>query len=288
VTRGEHAVNDCKACHNDESRVAQPIELSKHAPNGVVPAFDTANNVNASGEIVKDSSGTVYYNPVPANDKMYIFGSSASILARRADVHRCVTGGSGMGAEISSTRKQAGGEKPSGFVYRFIAASLAAPHPSSPVVHRLIIQTRYIRVFVPRRCNCDNVLAVILVLNAFLSIFYHIATDRLKEFIPHPYGFFDDAIVQAKYYINGIFKGEAHPFEKRPDSRMNPIQKATYFGILNVLLPLQILTGIDVVQKWLDRQLVWWAPLLAPFHSSSPDGAFIVVHVYDNNWRHSA
>jgi hypothetical protein len=29
----------------------------------------------------------------------------------------------------------------------------------------------------------------------------------LKEFIPRPYGFFDDAIVQAKYYIAGIFKG---------------------------------------------------------------------------------
>jgi thiosulfate reductase cytochrome b subunit len=130
-----------------------------------------------------------------------------------------------------------------------------------------------------------NVLAVILVINALLSIFYHIATDRLKEFIPHPYGFFDDAIVQAKYYIRGIFKGEAHPFEKRPDSRMNPIQKATYFGILNVLLPLQILTGMLMwgVQKW-PAVANWFGglPILAPFHSliAWTFGTFIVVHVY--------
>src|SRR5919108_2339077 len=88
-----------------------------------------------------------------------------------------------------------------------------------------------------------NVIAVILVVNAFLSIFYHVATERVQEYIPRPYGFFDDAMVQAKYYLSGIFKKEPHLFEKRPDNRMNPIQKATYFGILNVLLPLQILSG---------------------------------------------
>ena len=33
---------------------------------------------------------------------------------------------------------------------------------------------------------------------------------------------------------------------------MNPIQKLTYFGILNVLLPLQIITGALMwgVQRW--------------------------------------
>src|SRR3989304_2208969 len=76
VTRGENAVNDCKACHNDGSRVSQPIRLSNYAPNGVMPIFDTANNVNASGEIVKGDEGALYYNPVPANDRMYVFGSS--------------------------------------------------------------------------------------------------------------------------------------------------------------------------------------------------------------------
>ncbi len=130
-----------------------------------------------------------------------------------------------------------------------------------------------------------NVIAVILVINAALSLFYHLTTERIQEFIPRPYGFFDDTIVQAKYYISGIFKGEGHPFEKRPDSRMNPIQKATYFGILNVLLPLQMLTGALMwsVQKF-PAVANWFGglPFLAPFHSliAWTFATFIIVHVY--------
>jgi thiosulfate reductase cytochrome b subunit len=127
-----------------------------------------------------------------------------------------------------------------------------------------------------------NVVAVILVVNALLSVFYHIASGRVKEYIPRPYGFFDDAILQAKFYTVGIFKGEHHPFEKRPDNRMNPIQKATYFMILNVLLPLQIITGalMWAVQKY--PNILGGLPVLAPFHSLVAwlFGTFILVHVY--------
>ena len=133
--------------------------------------------------------------------------------------------------------------------------------------------------------SLHNILAALLVINAALSLFYHLATERMREYIPRPYGFFDDAIVQAKYYVRGIFKGEPHPFEKRPDSRMNPIQKFTYFAILLVLLPLQILSGALMwgLQRW--PAISGWfggLPSLAPFHSLVAwlFAAFIVVHVY--------
>ena len=74
VAKGENAVNDCKACHNEDSRMTQSIKLANHAP--VMPVFDAANNVNGSGEIVTGADGALYYQPVPANDKMYVFGSS--------------------------------------------------------------------------------------------------------------------------------------------------------------------------------------------------------------------
>jgi thiosulfate reductase cytochrome b subunit len=130
-----------------------------------------------------------------------------------------------------------------------------------------------------------NVIAIILVVNALLSVFYHLATERMQEYIPRPYGFFDDAILQAKYYISGIFKGEGHPFEKTPASRMNPIQKATYFGILMVLLPLQIITGALMwgVQNFPAVTNVFGGlAFLAPFHSliAWTFATFIVVHVY--------
>src|SRR6266511_3234498 len=296
VTRGENAVNDCKVCHDDASRVSQPIRLANYSPNGVLPIFDTANNVNASGQIEKGSDGAVYYNPVPANDKMYVFGSSrinwidwlGALLFTGS-----LLGVVGHGTlRFVLSRKQAHGPKRTERIYMYESyrrfwhwlqtVSIVILLFTGLIIHRPELFGAFsFRGIVA----IHNVIAVILVVNAFLSVFYHIATERMQEYIPRPYGFFDDAIVQAKYYISGIFKGEGHPFEKRPDSRMNPIQKATYFGILIVLLPLQMLTGALMwsVQKF-PAVANWFGGLsfLAPLHSliAWTFATFIIVHVY--------
>lgn len=295
VTRGENAVNECKACHNAESRVSQPIMLSSYAPNGVVPTFDTANNISASGQIVTDG-GAVFYNPVPANDQMYIFGSSrvgwidwlgALMFAGT------ILGVAGHGTlRFLSSRKRSKGAARTERIFMYESyrrfwhwlqtTSIVILLFTGLIIHRPDIFGAFsFRGVV----TVHNVIAVILVVNALLSLFYHVATERIQEYIPRPYGFFDDAIVQAKYYISGIFRKEPHPFEKRPDSRMNPIQKATYFGILNVLLPLQILTGALMwgVQKFpAIASLFGGLPFLAPFHSlvAWTFATFIIAHVY--------
>ena len=296
VTRGENAINDCKTCHDTDSRISQPILLSNYAPNGTLPAFDANNNVNASGEIVTGEDGAVYYNPIPANDEMYVFGSSRvnwiDWLGALLFVGT-ILGVAGHGTmRYLTLRKQAKGPKRTERIYMYESyrrfwhwlqtTSIVILLFTGLIIHRPDI----FGIFSFRGVvTIHNVLAVILVVNALLSVFYHVATERMREYIPHPYGFFDDAIVQAKYYISGIFKGQGHPFEKRPDSRMNPIQKATYFGILNVLLPLQIITGALMwgVQRW--PEIANWfggLPILAPFHSlvAWTFATFIVGHVY--------
>jgi thiosulfate reductase cytochrome b subunit len=130
-----------------------------------------------------------------------------------------------------------------------------------------------------------NVLATLLVINAGLSLFYHLASGEIRQFIPRPYGFFDQAIIQAKFYLQGIFKGDMHPFDKTPQKKLNPLQQITYFGILNLLLPLQILTGALMwgVQRWPQAaEMLGGLPFLAPFHSLVAwlFAAFIVAHVY--------
>jgi len=293
VTRGENAVNDCKTCHDDDSRITQPIMLSSYAPNGTMPVFDSNNNVNASGEIVTGEDGAIYYNPVPANDDMYVFGSSR---VNWIDwLGALMFAGSLLGVighgtmRYLSGRKQTKGPKRTERIYMYESyrrfwhwlqtASIVILLFTGLIIHRPDIFGVFSFHGV---VIIHNVLAVVLVLNAALSLIYHLATDRVREFIPHPYGFFDDAIVQAKYYMTGIFNREPHPFEKRPDSRMNPIQKATYFGILNVLLPLQIITGalMWAVQKF--PNILGGLPFLAPFHSlvAWSFATFILVHVY--------
>ncbi|MFM2120383.1 MAG: hypothetical protein RL722_1851, partial [Pseudomonadota bacterium] len=150
------------------------------------------------------------------------------------------------------------------------------------VIHRPDL---FAAVSFPGVVTLHNVVAAILVGNAVLSFLYHLATERMREYLPRPQGFIHDSMRQALYYTVGIFKGEPHPFEKRPDARMNPIQKLTYFGILNVLLPLQIVTGaliwgLQVRPDW--AAAVGGLPLLAPVHTLAAwfFATFIVGHVY--------
>jgi thiosulfate reductase cytochrome b subunit len=138
-----------------------------------------------------------------------------------------------------------------------------------------------------------NVLAAVLVINAALSLFYHLASGEIRQYLPRPYGFFDQAIVQAKFYLRGIFKREAHPFEKTREKKLNPLQQVTYFGILNVLLPLQVVTGALMwgAQRWPQyAEPLGGLPVLAPVHSLVAwlFAAFIVAHVYLTTTGHAA
>ena len=135
-----------------------------------------------------------------------------------------------------------------------------------------------------------NIMAAILVANAALALAYNLLSGDIKRFIPEPKGFFNQAIVQAKYYLSGIFKNEEHPFEKTRENRLNPLQKITYFVVLNVLLPLQVITGILMwgVQRWpqmADR--LGGLPLLAPFHTLIAWSfvAFIIAPCLPDNHR---
>ncbi len=73
---------------------------------------------------------------------------------------------------------------------------------------------------------------------------------------------------------------------------MNPLQQMTYFGLLNVLLPLQIITGALMwgVQRWPETAMrLGGLPGLAPFHTLIAwlFASFIVMHVYLTTTGHT-
>jgi thiosulfate reductase cytochrome b subunit len=130
-----------------------------------------------------------------------------------------------------------------------------------------------------------NIVAAILAINAALALFYNLVSGDIQRFIPQPRGFFNQSIVQVKYYVRGIFTGDDHPFEKTREKRLNPLQKITYFGILNVLLPLQGITGILIwsAQRWPKiAESIGGLQFIAPFHTLIAwlFIAFILTHVY--------
>jgi thiosulfate reductase cytochrome b subunit len=294
VARGKHALNDCQACHTAGSRVTRGMQLAGFAP--VLPVFDTNNNVAGSGDLVRQGDGALFYQPAPARDGVYVFGVSR--LGWVDALGALVFAGTLLGViGHGALRYLASRKRPQGhhatrrvlmyeayrrFWHWLQAISIATLLATGLIIHRpdLFAVFPFSGVV-----TLHNVLAVLLVINAALALFYHLATERIREFIPRPYGFFDDAIRQTHYYLSGIFKGEPHPFEKRPDDRMNPLQKVTYLIILNVLLPLQIVTGALMwgAQKWPEvAAALGGLPLLAPFHSLVAwlFASFIVMHVY--------
>ncbi len=289
------AIKDCQTCHATASRLTQPIKLSSSVPGDVMPGFVAGTNVSADGEIYL-RGGALYYQPATPAEGRYVFGHSrvnwvdwfgglfflAVVLA--------VAGHSGL--RIASAARQPWHGTNSKKVYLYQAYERFWHWLQTAVILLLLITGLIIHrpdlfaVFSFQGVVImHNVLWVILGINAALSLFYHLTSGQIKQFIPRPYGFFDDAIVQTKYYLLGIFKREPHPFEKSPEKKMNPLQQVTYLAILNVLLPLQAITGILMwgAQKWpgLAGNL-GGLPLLAPFHTLIAwlFAAFIVGHVY--------
>ncbi|MFZ5809644.1 MAG: cytochrome b/b6 domain-containing protein [Chloroflexota bacterium] len=295
VVAGEWAIRDCRICHSDASRLAQSTRLAEYAPGDVLPAFVKDANTAFDGSVTLQGSAVVY-QPDISRQGRYIFGHSRVgwidwfgglffvavlagvaghgtlrfIAAARLRRHSTVTKKVYMYAVYER------------FWHWLQTFTIVLLLFTGLIIHRPdmfgIFSFRYV-------VTVHNVMAAILVINAFLSLFYHLVSGEIRQFIPRPYGFFDQAIVQAKFYLQGIFRGDPHPFEKVPEKKMNPLQQATYFGILNILLPLQILTGALMwgVQQWPQvSESFGGLPFLAPFHSLVAwlFGAFIVGHVY--------
>jgi thiosulfate reductase cytochrome b subunit len=129
-----------------------------------------------------------------------------------------------------------------------------------------------------------NAFAVVLVANASLSLFHHVTTAAIRSFLPEPHGLLARILEHLEYQTRGIFRGA--PYPGRPvGQKLNPLQQLTYLGLLNLLFPLQIVTGalIWAVGHWpAVAAAVGGLSVIAPLHDL---GAwlflsFFTLHVY--------
>ncbi|MGR5178195.1 cytochrome b/b6 domain-containing protein [Vibrio parahaemolyticus] len=118
------------------------------------------------------------------------------------------------------------------------------------------------------------VIIVIMIFTWFVS------ADQWRQFRPSKRGI--DAVI--RYYLYGIFVGETHPHKVSPQSKFNPLQRIAYLGLLFVLVPLQILSGLayfffpELKALGLIQQVDWVAQLhtLVAYLMI----AFLIVHLY--------
>jgi thiosulfate reductase cytochrome b subunit len=115
---------------------------------------------------------------------------------------------------------------------------------------------------------------------AVVSIFWMIATNQYLNFIPTTKKLKD----QVRYYTSGIFKGMPHPTHKELYNKLNPLQRLTYAGLLFLIFPVQIITGLAYMyfrypENPVDADGLFIAVLLHTLGAFLVV-AFVIVHVY--------
>ncbi|MCA9971360.1 MAG: cytochrome b/b6 domain-containing protein [Anaerolineales bacterium] len=297
VATGEWATKDCASCHSEDSRIIAPLTLGDHTPGGVLPTFVGGSAAAGGGSVLQDeATGQLLFQPETAVQGLYVLGHDAvgwvdwaGALIFLGTLLGVATHG---GLRVLAARRRPAHTPALRRVYMYDVyerlwhwlqtVAILLLIFTGLVIHRPdqfgIFSFRFV-------VQVHNVLAAILVVNAVLSLFYHLVSGEIRQYIPRPRGFFDQAIEQTLFYVRGIFRGAEHPFEKTRQRKLNPLQQLTYFGILNVLLPLQILTGILMwgAQQWPEAALrLGGLPGLGPFHTLIAwlFATFIVAHVY--------
>jgi thiosulfate reductase cytochrome b subunit len=284
--------------------------LAGSAPGGVLPVLVSAPETALRGELVTEENGALLYQPQTAAEKesglasLYILGHDSvdlidwfGVLVFLGTLAGTVIHG---GLRYFAARRYKPLDAEVREVYMYGVYERLWHWLQTLVIFGLIFTGLIIHkpdkfgMFSFRYVvEVHNVLAAILLINAALSAFYHLASGEIQQFLPRPRGFFDQAFEQAKFYLRGIFRGEAHPFEKTRERKLNPLQQITYFGLLNVLLPLQVITGILMwgLQRWPGIALsLGGLPFLAPLHTLVAwlFASFIVMHVYLTTTGHTA
>ena len=90
---------------------------------------------------------------------------------------------------------------------------------------------------------------------------------------------------QTRYYLFGIFRGEAHPEHPSAQSKFNPLQQLGYVGVMYLMVPLLIVTGLLMLYPEYTPEIVFGLPgkqLVAYSHYllASVSLLFLLVHLY--------
>lgn len=85
-----------------------------------------------------------------------------------------------------------------------------------------------------------NITAYMLIILIVFAIFWHFSTGEWRQYVPS----FNNISAQLNYYILGIFKNSPHPTKKTVLTKLNPLQKLTYFGLKILVIPVIVTSGL--------------------------------------------
>lgn len=129
-----------------------------------------------------------------------------------------------------------------------------------------------------------NIAAYMLLVLIVFAIFWHITTGEWKQYVPS----FKNIKAQLDYYLFGIFRNAPHPTKKTVLSKLNPMQKLTYFGLKVLVIPLSVTSGLFYMfyryptRHGIDAINVSSLEVIAVFHTVAAIllVVFIITHLY--------
>jgi thiosulfate reductase cytochrome b subunit len=124
-----------------------------------------------------------------------------------------------------------------------------------------------------------------VIVNFLLWLGYYLGTGRIGIYFPEIRTFVAKAILQARYYGYGIFKGEPNPHVMTPENKFNPLQQKAYIGLMFIFLPAQMISGLFL---WKVKSFGDYIGLLGGIKIVSSIhvilffffAAFLIVHAY--------
>ena len=85
-----------------------------------------------------------------------------------------------------------------------------------------------------------NIAAYLLLILIAFAILWHFTTGEWRQYVPT----LKSIRAQIDYYVLGIFCNAPHPTKKTVLSKLNPLQKVTYFSLKVFLIPLVVVSGL--------------------------------------------
>jgi len=284
----------CGRCHGEQGRLALPIPLVGALPPGLRLELPSTGPL-AGGRLLPGPARELVYEP-PATATVYIFGHSREGWSDRTGFGLFLLAFAGIFVHglvrFVTRRRRPATHGPNRQVYLYtryqrlwhwlMAASIVLLLLTGLEVH--FVDCFPLLGFA-HAVRLHNALALVLIVNAVLSLFYHLVTTDIRQFIPRGPTLFRDVLSQARFYLHGIFVGAPHPLPRTPQRHLNPLQQVTYLMLLNVLIPFQVVTGILIWLTGRQPGLAVDLPglyLIAPLHNLGSWAllAFVVAHLY--------
>ena len=92
--------------------------------------------------------------------------------------------------------------------------------------------------------NVHNLAGSLLVGIAMLFFAGNVISGNQRQYLSRPRDGLAGILRQLRWYLIGIFKGEPHPYHASPEHKFNPLQHLTYVGVMYVMYPLLLLSGV--------------------------------------------